>query len=227
MEIPVHSAHSFSQFAISALLCGSFATLAATPASAVSPVMELNRLPGPGLVVAVQLRDIGPVPAAGWQAFLEYDPSSVGFLAGAYVTTRFGLPVINPVTSFAGDKINLAAGIDPTLGQLPTNLDQDVAYLIFNFVGTGCRPRVRIRANVPPTRLSDILGNSIDPLTTISLWNSCSPDINDSGVLDIQDVFDFLNLWFAFDCRADFNNMNGITIQDVFDFLNAWFAGCP
>jgi hypothetical protein len=28
-------------------------------------------------------------------------------------------------------------------------------------------------------------------------------------------------------CPADFNGQNGLTVQDIFDFLNAWFAGCP
>ena len=27
-------------------------------------------------------------------------------------------------------------------------------------------------------------------------------------------------------CRADFNG-GGLSVQDIFDFLNAWFAGCP
>jgi hypothetical protein len=28
-------------------------------------------------------------------------------------------------------------------------------------------------------------------------------------------------------CPADFNNSGGLSPQDIFDFLNAWFAGCP
>ncbi|HVU64878.1 MAG TPA: hypothetical protein VHC70_12935 [Phycisphaerales bacterium] len=28
-------------------------------------------------------------------------------------------------------------------------------------------------------------------------------------------------------CSADFNGVDGVTPQDIFDFLNAWFAGCP
>jgi hypothetical protein len=28
-------------------------------------------------------------------------------------------------------------------------------------------------------------------------------------------------------CRADFNNSQALEVQDIFDFLNAWFAGCP
>jgi hypothetical protein len=36
-----------------------------------------------------------------------------------------------------------------------------------------------------------------------------------------------VNVWLASDPRADFNGMDGINVQDIFDFLNAWFAGCP
>jgi hypothetical protein len=28
-------------------------------------------------------------------------------------------------------------------------------------------------------------------------------------------------------CRADFNLSGAPDVQDIFDFLNAWFAGCP
>ena len=28
-------------------------------------------------------------------------------------------------------------------------------------------------------------------------------------------------------CPADFNKSGALEIADVFDFLNAWFAGCP
>jgi hypothetical protein len=29
------------------------------------------------------------------------------------------------------------------------------------------------------------------------------------------------------DCAADFNKSGTLQVQDIFDFLNAWFAGCP
>lgn len=28
-------------------------------------------------------------------------------------------------------------------------------------------------------------------------------------------------------CKADFNKSGGVEVQDIFDFLNSWFAGCP
>ncbi len=53
----------------------------------------------------------------------------------------------------------------------------------------------------------------------------CIADYNGGGV-GIQDIFDFLNGWFASSPNADVNVSGGTDIQDVFDFLNAWFAGC-
>jgi hypothetical protein len=41
----------------------------------------------------------------------------------------------------------------------------------------------------------------------------------------VQDIFDFLNAWFAGSPAGDFNG-GGLTVQDIFDFLNGWFAGC-
>jgi hypothetical protein len=41
----------------------------------------------------------------------------------------------------------------------------------------------------------------------------------------VQDIFDFLNAWFAGNANADFNG-GGLAVQDIFDFLNAWFSGC-
>ncbi len=54
----------------------------------------------------------------------------------------------------------------------------------------------------------------------------CAADFNGVGGLTVQDIFDYLNAWFAGLPSADFNHVNGITVQDIFDFLVAWFAGC-
>ena len=60
------------------------------------------------------------------------------------------------------------------------------------------------------------------------LWRpaACPPDMNSSGTLTVQDIFDFLNAWFANTPRGDFNRADGCTIHDIFDYLSAWFAGC-
>jgi hypothetical protein len=55
--------------------------------------------------------------------------------------------------------------------------------------------------------------------------NACRADFNGNGTLEVQDIFDYLNSWFAGNAAADFNG-GGLAVQDIFDFLNAWFAGC-
>ena len=54
----------------------------------------------------------------------------------------------------------------------------------------------------------------------------CLADFNNSGTIEVQDIFDFLNAWFAGSPSADFNRSGGLEVQDIFDFLNGWFAGC-
>lgn len=54
----------------------------------------------------------------------------------------------------------------------------------------------------------------------------CRPDINASGTLTVQDIFDFLSAYFAAAPAGDFNQSGTLTVQDIFDFLAAYFAGC-
>ncbi|MFN7019786.1 MAG: PQQ-dependent sugar dehydrogenase [Phycisphaerales bacterium] len=53
----------------------------------------------------------------------------------------------------------------------------------------------------------------------------CRCDINGGG-LGVQDIFDFLTLFFADNWRADFNGFNDVTVQDIFDYLACYFSGC-
>ncbi|MCC6322156.1 MAG: hypothetical protein IT438_12055 [Phycisphaerales bacterium] len=61
-----------------------------------------------------------------------------------------------------------------------------------------------------------------DPFTRVI----CSADTNCDGAVSLQDIFDFLGLWFASDVRADISGAGGVTLQDLFDFLNGYFGGC-
>ena len=54
----------------------------------------------------------------------------------------------------------------------------------------------------------------------------CAADFNGSGMVTVQDIFDFLSAYFAGLPSADFNHVGGITVQDIFDFLTAWFTPC-
>lgn len=59
-----------------------------------------------------------------------------------------------------------------------------------------------------------------------SCERACLADFNASGTLEIQDVLDFINLWFQGYLATDLDG-DGLDLQDLFDFLNAWFGGCP
>ncbi len=56
---------------------------------------------------------------------------------------------------------------------------------------------------------------------------SCPADFDGNGNVNVQDIFDFLNAWFANQPSADVDGNNAIEVQDIFTFLNVWFAGCP
>lgn len=199
--------------------------LAAAGPCLASSTIELRSTTSAG-TVEVRFSDLPPTGVAGYQVFLEYDPTRVSFVSGEYVSANFGLPFISPIAA-ANNRVSLAAGINGAFGQPPTSADQVVATLHFSFVGTGCDPRVRFRADAaPPTRLTDAVGEPISSLVLLSAWSNCNADFDLNGQLNVSDIFDFLSAWFAQSCRADFNNTGGLGVSDIFDFLNSWFSGC-
>jgi hypothetical protein len=57
----------------------------------------------------------------------------------------------------------------------------------------------------------------------------CYADYNKVGGLSVQDIFDFLNDWFAgrqFAAVGTSGTGATLNVQNIFDFLNTWFAGC-
>lgn len=56
--------------------------------------------------------------------------------------------------------------------------------------------------------------------------SSCRADFNTDNIVNTNDLFGFLNAWFAQDPRTDLDVNDTIDIQDVFNYLNTWFAGC-
>lgn len=61
---------------------------------------------------------------------------------------------------------------------------------------------------------------------TGAVLNFCTADFNESGIVSVQDIFDFLAAYFDADLHADFNGSGGLSVQDIFEFLAAYFAGC-
>lgn len=62
----------------------------------------------------------------------------------------------------------------------------------------------------------------------IARWGvpACPADVNGDQVVTVQDVFEFIDLWFAHDASADIDLSGDINVQDVFVYLNLWFEGC-
>ena len=71
-----------------------------------------------------------------------------------------------------------------------------------------------------PVTTPGMLGNTTGPC--------CYANYNHNATLEVQDIFDFLNDWFA-GKKATLVGGDGdtgtLTVQNIFDFLNAWFAG--
>lgn len=70
--------------------------------------------------------------------------------------------------------------------------------------------------------VTDACGSTLSMPVSITV---CAADFNCSTTTTVEDIFDFLNAWFAQEPRSDLDG-NGVTTADIFDFLNAWFAGC-
>ncbi|GEM_PF-896108 len=72
----------------------------------------------------------------------------------------------------------------------------------------------------------ETLGQYIAPYRLYISDFTCRADINADQVVSVQDIFDFLSMYFASQIAADFNQSGEISVQDIFDFLTGYFAGC-
>jgi hypothetical protein len=69
-------------------------------------------------------------------------------------------------------------------------------------------------------------GTQSDQAILVHRWAPpCPQDHDQSGALDVADIFAFLADWFA--GEADFDGNGETEVGDIFAFLAAWFAGCP
>jgi hypothetical protein len=91
-------------------------------------------------------------------------------------------------------------------------------------------PNFRIRFIADDTGTGSLVEAAVDDVsittTTCTQPQTCRVDVDGSGGASIDDIFVFINRWFANDPRADFDDSSSITIDDIFIFINAWFAGC-
>jgi hypothetical protein len=85
-------------------------------------------------------------------------------------------------------------------------------------------------SNVSPADLGSytcLIGNPCNSVTSnAGVLSACYADYDCSGMVSIQDIFTFLNDWFAGVPATDINGVGGISVQDIFDYLSTWFTGC-
>ncbi len=150
---------------------------------------------------------------------LALAPAGFGPLSGTLLVANSGDGRINGFNPDTGELVGTmsdAAGpvvIDGihglqfgngTLGQSPTTLYYAAAPT-FAAVGTFGRIDLGASFQIPPR---------------------CAGDFNDDGRVSTQDIFDFLDSWFAGNLLSDTDHSGGLNQQDIFDFLASWFAGC-
>lgn len=122
--------------------------------------------PGDTLVASVILEGLSS-PAAGFQTFLHFDDTKLALTGGSYTATPFGLGILPPNLATGGD-VDLAAGINQLLGQSPTLTGGVLATLTFTAIGEpGCAnpSLLTFRSHDPPTRVTDVDGLELLPLT--------------------------------------------------------------
>ena len=177
------------------------------------------------------------VPLTGYQAFLQFDTDALTFVDGSYVLPDpFGLPLVYPITAADG-QIDLASGVNPFTGQPPTQVDAELAHLVFQANSVMDVTQLRFRVNEPETRVSTLDGPLIpalwDSLTvlvrpcTSCLWT----DLNCDDVVDLADFVAFSDCMHGPDvlapatcAPADLDDDADVDLHDFAEFQRS-FAG--
>jgi hypothetical protein len=94
--------------------------------------------------------------------------------------------------------------------------------------GSTCAVLPSAQCTVPP---GPVVGVSSGTAAACGITNSaaagcCFADFNKQGGTTIDDIFIYLNAWFAASDFANIGDPGTPNIDDIFIFLNAWFAGC-
>lgn len=176
--------------------------------------------PGDTVTVGVWMTDLAS-PAAGFQAFLEYDVAQLTFISGGYTPVPFGLPVITPIAPAAGD-LDLASGIDQPNGQVPSAADARLAVLTFVANEELCLPEISFRPTDPPTRLTTGSGQPILPLTLVAFPPPpCPSDLDGNGNVGFTDLVTLLAAW-GLGCPGDIDQDGVVDFDDLIILLSDW-----
>lgn len=113
---------------------------------------------------------------------------------------------------------------DPSTGALRVSPNQ----LFGGMPAMRCMSLTRSRTNFDPAlHTGPAWVNILNPQEGAVSRTDCPADYNLNGTVEVQDIFDFINGWFASDPHADTDDSASLSVQDIFDFINLWLAGCP
>jgi hypothetical protein len=99
---------------------------------------------------------------------------------------------------------------------------------ITSLAGGGDEIEVKAGYAVPVRLGTQIVGTCLFStiFRGVATGPTCRVDFDNSGTATVDDIFIFINAWFAADPRTDFDNNGTRGIDDIFIYLAAWFGGC-
>jgi predicted extracellular nuclease len=233
-SIPVSIAHDQGAPVAGAI---SYTVNACNP-SGVPSVSPASRCPGEAADFDV---DVLPgVPAAG-PFTVTGDFTSIGQGANVPLTLVSGNLYRASVTVAAGQ----AAGPRTIPVTITDALNRSASVNIGFSVSSGCTPTTIVCCRGATCSIvavagdcsapaSPVVGTQISSASSCGVSNAptpatgcCFADFNKIGGVTIDDIFIYLNAWFATSEFANVGTPGTPNIDDIFIFLNAWFAGCP
>jgi hypothetical protein len=166
---------------------------------------------------------LGPAPT-GAQGAWALGPVPIGASGSASYNAFLGqCQALTNASAPCGLASNLASG--GTLQSQITNAHAEYQQGILHVQG-----QLTVTLPMPPVSLAT---ESIFIVLSFSgTAASCAADFDGSGIRDADDLFAFLDAWFAQSgtvgpgLSADFNAGGFVDADDLFAFLDAWFAGC-
>ncbi len=154
------------------------------------------------------------------------------YMLGTRNAGNQGLKVTNPhhLADFLNPGHEIWAQINiqdiaAELGHPPT--EDEIRTVLRRYADLGYVPHLMAATGLgPPSEWSRYNASRSWKVNVPANVAPCPADINRCGGVSVQDLFDFLTLYFAGSWKADFNTSDQLSVQDLFDFLAAYFAPC-
>jgi hypothetical protein len=133
----------------------------------------------------------------------------------------------------SGDLAGLVTDVDPWIRSARTKIGNTEVNMPRNnspILDAGTLAGILLSDQVGNARPYDAYGSGValpDLGAVERQIPNCAADLNDTGNLDIFDVFAFLDLFNNANAIADFTGDGTHDIFDVFAFLDAFNQGCP